>query len=72
MAIRIDQVGASGSFGFVPLLVGTLLISAVAMLIAVPVGLAGLSPSVAAERAAHEREEPGRRWAAHESKRPPE
>ncbi len=39
MAIRIDQVGASGSFGFVPLLVGTLLISAVAMLIAVPVGL---------------------------------
>jgi phosphate transport system permease protein len=39
MAIRIDQVGASGSFGFVPLLVGTLLISMVAMLIAVPVGL---------------------------------
>jgi phosphate transport system permease protein len=39
MAIRIDQVGASGSFGFLPLLVGTLLISAVAMLIAVPVGL---------------------------------
>ncbi|NQX89041.1 MAG: phosphate ABC transporter permease subunit PstC [Halioglobus sp.] len=39
MAIRADQVGASGSFGFVPLLVGTLLISAVALLIAVPVGL---------------------------------
>ena len=39
MAIRADQVGASGSFGFVPLLVGTLLISLVAMLIAVPVGL---------------------------------
>ncbi len=39
MAIRIDQVGASGSFGFLPLLAGTLLISAVAMLIAVPVGL---------------------------------
>jgi phosphate transport system permease protein len=39
MAIRIDQVGASGSFGFVPLLVGTLLISTVAMFIAVPVGL---------------------------------
>lgn len=39
MAIRADQVGASGSFGFVPLLVGTLLISMVAMLIAVPVGL---------------------------------
>ena len=39
MAIRADQVGASGSFGFVPLLVGTLLISSVAMFIAVPVGL---------------------------------
>ncbi len=39
MAIRSDQVGATGSFGFVPLLVGTLLISAVAMVIAVPVGL---------------------------------
>lgn len=39
MAIRSDQVAASGSFGFVPLLVGTLLISAVALLIAVPVGL---------------------------------
>jgi len=39
MAIRADQVAASGSFGFVPLLVGTLLISAVALLIAVPVGL---------------------------------
>ena len=37
----------------------------------VPVGLAGLSPSVAAERA-HEREEPGRRRAAHGSRRPPE
>ena len=39
MAIRADQVGASGAFGFVPLLVGTLLITLVAMLIAVPVGL---------------------------------
>jgi len=39
MAIRADQVAASGSFGFVPLLVGTLLISLVAMVIAVPVGL---------------------------------
>jgi phosphate transport system permease protein len=39
MAIRADQVAASGSFGFVPLLVGTLLISVVALLIAVPVGL---------------------------------
>ncbi len=39
MAIRSDQVGASGSFGFIPLLVGTVLISIVALLIAVPVGL---------------------------------
>jgi len=39
MAIRSDQVGASGSFGFIPLLVGTLLISIVALFIAVPVGL---------------------------------
>lgn len=39
MAIRADQVAASGSFGFIPLLVGTLLISLVALLIAVPVGL---------------------------------
>jgi phosphate transport system permease protein len=39
MAIRADQVGASGSFGIIPLLVGTLLISAVALVIAVPVGL---------------------------------
>lgn len=39
MAIRPDQVAASGSFGFVPLFVGTLLISMVAMFIAVPVGL---------------------------------
>jgi phosphate transport system permease protein len=39
VAIRLDQVGASGSFGFIPLFVGTLLISAIAMLIAVPVGL---------------------------------
>lgn len=39
MAIRADQVGALGSFGVVPLLVGTLLISAVALVIAVPVGL---------------------------------
>ncbi|MDJ0880717.1 MAG: phosphate ABC transporter permease subunit PstC [Gammaproteobacteria bacterium] len=38
-AIREDQVGSSGSFGAIPLFVGTLLISAIAMLIAVPVGL---------------------------------
>ncbi|MEH6634097.1 MAG: phosphate ABC transporter permease subunit PstC [Halioglobus sp.] len=39
MAIRADQVAASGSFGFLPLLAGTLLISTVALFIAVPVGL---------------------------------
>ena len=38
-AIRSDQVGASGAFGMVPLFTGTLLISVVAMLVAVPVGL---------------------------------
>ena len=38
-AIREDQVGSSGSFGAVPLFVGTLLVSAVAMVLAVPVGL---------------------------------
>ena len=38
-AIRADQVGSSGSFGAVPLFVGTVLISVIAMVIAVPVGL---------------------------------
>ncbi len=38
-AIRADQVGGSGSFGAVPLFVGTALISGIAMLVAVPVGL---------------------------------
>ena len=39
IAIRADQEGASGSFGVIPLIVGTLLISLIALLIAVPVGL---------------------------------
>ncbi len=38
-AIRPDQVGSSGSFGAIPLLFGTLLISGIAMLVAVPLGL---------------------------------
>ncbi len=38
-AIRADQVGSSGSFGAVPLFAGTALISLIAMLIAVPIGL---------------------------------
>ncbi len=39
-AIRADQVGGSGSFGAVPLITGTLLISAIAMVVATPLGLA--------------------------------
>ncbi|MBT8130615.1 MAG: phosphate ABC transporter permease subunit PstC [Gammaproteobacteria bacterium] len=39
MAIREDQVGSSGAFGAIPLFVGTLLISFIAMLVAVPIGL---------------------------------
>ena len=38
-AIRADQIGSSGAFGAVPLFVGTLLISFIAMLVAVPFGL---------------------------------
>jgi len=39
IAIRADQAGASGSFGVIPLIAGTLLISFIALLIAVPIGL---------------------------------
>jgi phosphate transport system permease protein len=39
MAMRADQVGSSGSFGVVPLFTGTLLITVIAMVVAVPVGL---------------------------------
>ena len=39
MAIRADQVGSSGAFGAIPVFLGTLLISAIAMTVAVPVGL---------------------------------
>ncbi|MCU0842799.1 MAG: phosphate ABC transporter permease subunit PstC, partial [Thiobacillaceae bacterium] len=38
-AIRSDQVGSSGAFGAVPLLAGTLLITLIAMVVAVPIGL---------------------------------
>lgn len=38
-AIRADQIGSSGSFGAIPLFVGTLQISFVAMCVAVPIGL---------------------------------
>ena len=39
MAIRADQVGSSGAFGAIPVFTGTLLVSAIAMAVAVPVGL---------------------------------
>lgn len=39
IAIREDQVGSSGAFGAVPLFVGTLLVSVIAMSVAVPIGL---------------------------------
>ena len=39
MAIRADQVGSSGSFGAIPVFMGTALISAIAMCVAVPIGL---------------------------------
>ena len=38
-ALRIDQIGSEGAFGVIPLFTGTLLISAIALLVAVPVGL---------------------------------
>ncbi|MFQ3622107.1 MAG: phosphate ABC transporter permease subunit PstC [Acetobacteraceae bacterium] len=38
-ALRAEQVGASGAFGAVPLIVGTMLISVIAMFVAVPTGL---------------------------------
>ena len=39
MAIRADQVGSSGAFGAIPVFAGTAMISAIAMLVAVPLGL---------------------------------
>jgi phosphate transport system permease protein len=38
-ALRADQAGSSGAFGAVPLFAGTTLITALALLVAVPVGL---------------------------------
>ena len=38
-ALRADQVGSSGSFGAVPVFVGTLLVTAIAMIVALPIGL---------------------------------
>lgn len=39
IALRADQVGASGAFGAIPLFTGTLMVSVIAMLVAVPIGL---------------------------------
>ena len=39
MAIRADQAGSSGAFGAVPVFLGTILVTLVAMLVAIPVGL---------------------------------
>ena len=39
-ALRSDQVAAEGKFGVIPLFTGTLLISAIAMAVATPLGLA--------------------------------
>ncbi len=39
-ALRTDQVAAEGKFGVIPLFTGTLLISAIAMCVATPLGLA--------------------------------
>ncbi len=39
MAMRADQAGSSGSFGAVPVLAGTFMISGIALSVAVPIGL---------------------------------
>jgi len=39
IAMRSDQVGSSGAFGLIPLLSGTLLITAIAMSVATPLGI---------------------------------
>lgn len=39
IAMRADQTASSGSFGAIPLITGTLLITCIAMAVAVPVGL---------------------------------
>ena len=39
ISIRADQVASSGSFGAIPVFMGTMLISAIAMCVAVPIGL---------------------------------
>ena len=38
-AMRADQAGSSGAFGAIPVFAGTILIAAIAMMVAIPVGL---------------------------------
>ena len=38
-AMRADQAGSSGSFGIIPVFLGTFLITVIAMLVAIPLGL---------------------------------
>lgn len=38
-ALRADQAGASGVFGFIPLMLGTLMITLIALAVAIPIGL---------------------------------
>lgn len=40
IAIRADQVGGSGSFGWIPVLLGTIVITVIASVFAIPVGIA--------------------------------
>ena len=39
IAIREDQVAATGSFGMIPVVLGTILVAFIAMLVALPIGL---------------------------------
>lgn len=39
MALRADQAGSSGSFGAIPVFLGTIMITFIAMLVAAPIGL---------------------------------
>ncbi len=38
-ALRVDQAGSSGSFGAIPVFLGTFMVTLIAMIIAVPIGL---------------------------------
>lgn len=38
-AMRADQAGATGAFGVIPILLGTLMVTVIALIVAVPIGL---------------------------------